>query len=271
MGQVRELCSCEDASYKALTFETHRMVTSKTMPSWDLSYTLGSALDEDTNERSTSTSFLFDPLNPALSRGPSDNDVRHRFVGSATYKLPYGVQASAIFQIRSGIPYNGGITYSQTGVPGGPNSLNGLPSMTGNIPVFVDGNGTIIDLTQASGMTLTQFSAFLQAKNGRLIGRNAFRQPAWHTLDLRLSKTFDLPAGARHTQVQLIAEGFNLLGTRNLFVGSGNQNLYKAAFSQTTGLYTITSLAGPTGFGVTNSYASTPDPRQAQVAVKFIF
>jgi hypothetical protein len=271
MGIVRELCSCEDASYKALTLETHRMISSKTMPSWDLSYTFGSSLDEDTNERSTSTSFLFDPLNPALSRGPSDNDVRHRFVGSATYKLPYGVQASAIFQIRSGIPYNGGISYAQTGVPGGPNSLNGLSAMTGNIPVFVDGNGKIIDLLQANNMTLTQFSTFLQAQNGRLIGRNAFRQPAWHNLDLRLSKTFDLPAGARHMQVQLIAEGFNLLNTQNLFVGTGNQNMFRASFSQTTGLYTFTSFVGPTGFGVTNGYAGTPDPRQAQVAVKFIF
>jgi len=89
LSVVRELCSCEEAWYKALTLELHSHNFSKWVPLFDANYTYGSAVDQDTNERSTSSSFLFDPRNPALSQGPSDNDVRHRFSANATYRLPW--------------------------------------------------------------------------------------------------------------------------------------------------------------------------------------
>jgi hypothetical protein len=38
-----------------------------------------------------------------------------------------------------------------------------------------------------------------------------------------------------------------------------------------TGLYTFTSNISPRDFGVVSSYASTPDPRQLQMAIKVIF
>jgi hypothetical protein len=274
MGVVRELCSCEEASYKALTFEARKMAQSRWFPSFDANYTFASSIDQDSNERSTSSSFLFDPLNPKLSEGPSDNDVRHRFVGSAIYKLPYGIQASAIFQARSGLPYNAGIAFTGVGISGSPNSLNGLSQMTGNIPIFVDGSGAVINLVElntlfAGGPTRVEFANYLTSRNASLIGRNAYRQPSWHTLDLRLMKTFDVRTSSRNMQVQLMVEGFNLLATRNLFIGNNNQ--FRATFTQATGRYTFQSLEGPTGFGVTTGYANTPDPRQAQVAVKFIF
>ena len=271
MGVVRELCSCETASYRSFTLETRRLVASRWMPSWDASYTLARSIDQDSNERSTSSSFLFDPLNPTLSEGPSDNDVRHRFIANATYKLPYGVQLSAILQVRSGLPYNGGIAFTGVGIPGSPSSLNGLSQTTGNIPVFVNASGSIIDLTQANGLTRAQFSSFLNAQGAQLVGRNAFRQPNWHTFDMRVTKSFDISAGSRRMQVQLIGEGFNLLNTRNETVGSTNQNRFRATYTQATGTYQFTDFANPTGFGRTNGYAGTPDPRQAQVALKFIF
>jgi hypothetical protein len=136
--------------------------------------------------------------------------------------------------------------------------------------VFLDSSGNIIDITQANGFNRTQLAQFLDARGARLAGRNTFRQPSWHTLDLRVAKTFDISGGGRNMQVQLIGEAFNVLATRNEFVGSANQNRFRVNVA-TGNIYTFTSLATPTGFGVTNGYASTPDPRQAQVAVKFIF
>jgi len=271
MGVVRELCSCESASYRALTLETRRRSSSRWLPSWDASYTLARSIDQDTNERSTSTSFLFDPNNPELSEGPSDNDVRHRFIGNAIYALPWGVQVSAIVQVRSGVPYNGGIAFTGVGVPGSPTSLNGLSQTTGNIPVFVNAAGGIIDLAQANGLTRSQFAAFLSAQGARLIGRNQFRQPSWHTVDLRVTKSFDVPAGTRRLQLQAIAEGFNLLNTRNETVGSANQNRFRATYTQATGTYQFTDFSSATGFGRTNGYAGNSDPRQVQVALRVTF
>jgi hypothetical protein len=265
MGVVRELCSCEEASYRALTLETHRLAAGGSKYSWDLSYTFGKSLDEDTNERSTSTSFLFDPNNPKLSEGPSDNDVRHRVVGDATYHLPFGLMLSGIVQWRTGVPYNPGIAFTGSGIPGSPSSLNGLSQTTGNIPIFVNSSGAVIDLLQANGFTRQQFSDFLASQGGHIIGRNAYRQPNFHDIDLRISKTFSLP---NHVRVQVLAEMFNIQNAQIETVGSANQNLYRATFTQSTGLYTFTKFST---FGLTNGYATTPDPRQYQVAVKFMF
>lgn len=265
MGVVRELCSCETASYRAFTLETHRIATSGSRLSWDLSYTWSRSIDQDSNERSTSSSFLFDPLNPELSEGPSDNDVRHRIVGDAIYRMPWGIMASAIAQWRTGIPYNGGIAFTGVGITGSPNSLNGLSQMTGSIPVFVNSSGNVIDLLQANNFTRQQFADWLGSQGGRIIGRNAFRQPDWFTADLRLSKTFDLPHGSH---VEVLGEVFNILNTKDEFVGAANQNRFRATYTQATDRYTFTEFST---FGQANSYTSTPDPRQFQAAVRFIF
>jgi len=264
---VRELCSCEEAWYKALTLEVHHHTFAKWIPLFDMNYTYGSAVDEDTNERSTSSSFLYDPKNPALSKGPSDNDIRHRFSANATYRLPwYGFEVSAIFQARTGLPYNGGIAFTGTGTTA--TSLSGMSQTSGNIPVFVDSKGSIIDLVALGSLSRQAFSDALKAVGGHMIGRNAFRQPGWHNLDMRVTKNFDFAHGANKYQVQLIGEAFNLLNTINPFVSSTRQDRFRATYNQSTNIYTFAALPD---FGVPNSYATVPDPRQAQVAVKFIF
>lgn len=265
MGVVRELCSCEEASFKSLTLETHRLATRDSRLSWNLNYTWSSSIDEETNERSTSTSFLYDPLNPELSRGPSDNDVRHRIVASALYRLPWGFMVTGIASWRTGVPYTGGIAFTGVGIPGAPTSLSGLSQTTGNIPVFVDSSGKIIDVTQANNFSRQQFADWLAGQGAHIIGRNTFRQQHFHTVDLRVSKTFDLPHGIN---AEVLAEVFNLLKTRvELFTGN-NQNLVRATYTQATDRYTFTSFAST--FGLTNSYSS-PDPRQLQIAAKFRF
>ena len=266
MGVVRELCSCEEASFKSFTIETHKLAVGGSKWSWDLSYTLSDSTDYESNERSTSSSFLYDPFNPALSEGPSDNDIRHRVVGNATYTLPWDIMLSGIFTWRSGLPYTGGIAFRQSGVPGSPTSLSGLSQTTGNIPVFVNANGDIIDLLLANNMSRQQFADFLASQDARIIGRNTYRQPDWYNIDFRISKTFDLKYG--RTRLQLLAEVFNIMNTKNEFVSSSNQNLFEAFYTQSTDRYTFTRFSN---FGLTNSYSNTPDPRQFQVAVKVIF
>jgi hypothetical protein len=80
-----------------------------------------------------------------------------------------------------------------------------------------------------------------------------------------LAKTIDLTP---RVHVQIFAEVFNVLNTQNQVVGSSNQNLFLAKYTQATDKYTFTKF---TTFGLNSSYATTPDPRQFQVAAKFIF
>lgn len=265
MGVVRELCSCEEADFKALTLETHRLAVRGGRLSWDLSYTLAKAIDQDSNERSTSSSFLFDPNNPKLSEGPSDTDVRHRVVGDFTYRTVWGVMASGIAQFRTGAPYNGGISFTGSGIPGSPNSLSGLSQTTGNIPVFVDRAGGVIDLTEASGSSRAQFAQFLADRGATIVGRNAYRQPSFWNLDLRVSKTFEVRNGVR---LEVLGEIFNVANHQNRFVSSSNQNGFAATYTQSTDRYTFTKV---NSFGLVNSYLSSSDPRQFQMAVKLFF
>jgi hypothetical protein len=265
LGVVRELCSCEEASFRSLTLETHRLAVGGSRLSWDLNYTWSRSIDQDTNERSTSSSFLFDPFNPSLSEGPSDNDVRHKIAGSAVYRLPYGFTISGIASWRSGLPYTGGIAFTGVGIPGAPNSLNGQSQMTGNIPVFVDSSGQIIDLLQATNSSRAQLADFLASRGARIIGRNTFRQPDSHVVDMRVTKSFALPRGV---QAEVLAEVFNLFNTRIEAVAATNLNLVRATYAQATDRYTFTSFAST--FGKTSSYVS-PDPRQLQMAVRFRF
>jgi hypothetical protein len=265
LNAVRELCSCEEADFKALTLETHKLAVGGSRLSWDLSYTLSKAVDQDSNERSTSSSFLFDPNNPALSEGPGDNDVRHRLVGDITYRTIWGVSVAGIAQFRTGVPYNGGITFTGTGVPGSPNSLSGLASTSGNIPVFVDGNGAVIDLTLANNTSRAQFAQFLADRGATIIGRNAFRQPSFFNIDLRIAKTFEL---SDRTRVELIAEVFNLTNKENRFITETNQNNFGAAYTQATDRYTFTKNPK---LGFVNAYLGSSDPTQFQVAAKLRF
>ena len=280
MGVVRELFSGEEAWYTAYTLETHKLAVGNSNLTWDLSYTWAKATDEDTNERSTSTSFLYDPFNPKLSKGPSDNDVRHRIVGDLTYRLPLGFIVSGIYTWRSGLPYTPGLSFA------GAMNFNGLTQTTGNMPIMVDSTGSIINYTQFNnvlgtglGITRAQLAQQLADKGAHIIGRNAFRQPEWWDFDLRLGKMFNITHGM---QVEVLAEVFNVFNTRNKFITSANQNAFNATYTanasgNTPGdRYTFTQTST---FKLQNAYDNCggtvgtcpSDPRQLQLAAKIIF
>ncbi len=276
LGVVRELTSNEKAWYRGQTLELHKFAIDSNV-SWDLSYTHASSIDYETNTRSTSTTFLMDPNNPALSEGPSDNDVKHRIVGDLTYRLPLGFTLSALASWHSGFPYTGGIYFSCSGCTGSVYSITGQQQTTGAAnytPVWVNGSGQIIDITQASGMTKAQFATFLAGQNARLQTRNSFRQPSVWDADLRLSKLFNLTHGM---QLELLGEVFNVFNKNALSVSGVNQDLYRVAYSASTDKYTITNYTNTVNgkalntFGVLQQYAFDINPRQFQAAVKFIF
>ncbi len=76
----------------------------------DTSYTYATTKDSDSNERSVSSSSNYPMQQDDLSYswGYADFDVRHKFVLSGAYQLPYNFMASTIIQYRSGFPYSAG-------------------------------------------------------------------------------------------------------------------------------------------------------------------
>jgi hypothetical protein len=275
LGIIREVTSNEQAWYRAGTFEFHKLAINNSKLSWDLSYTRASSIDDETNTRSTSTTFLIDPRNPSLSEGVSDNDIKHRVVGDLIYRLPFGFQLSAIAFWHSGFPYTAAISFTCSGCVA--NSLTGQAqtSVAANFtPVFVDSNGSIIDITQGNGMTKAQFSDFLAAQGGHLISRNSFRQPSVYDGDLRLTKLFNISHGL---QLQLIGEVFNVLNKNMGVVTGANQDLYRVTYTASTDKYTITNFTNTINgkalktFGQVQGYTGEVSPRQLQVAAKIVF
>ncbi|HSY48669.1 MAG TPA: carboxypeptidase regulatory-like domain-containing protein [Thermoanaerobaculia bacterium] len=282
LGIIREVTSNEQAWYRAETIEFHKLATNDSKWSWDLSYTYSNSIDDETNTRSTSTTFLIDPRNPSLSEGISDNDLKHRVVGDLIYRLPFGIQLSAVAFWHSGFPYTAAINFSGCTPSCPANSLTGQAqtSVAANFtPVFVNSNGDIIDITQANGFTRAQFASFLASQGGHLISRNTFRMPGVYDGDIRLSKRFNLVHG---TSIELIGEMYNILNKNMLAVSGVNQDLFKISYTQATDKYTITHFTNnvaPAGqpannqntFGVLQQYSSEVSPRQLQFAAKITF
>jgi hypothetical protein len=295
LGIIREITSNEQAWYRAGTLELHKLALNDSKLSWDVSYTRSASFDDETNTRSTSTTFLIDPNNPSLSEGFSDNDIKHRVVGDLIYRLPLGFQLSLVAFWHSGFPYTAAISFTCNGCTA--NSLTGQAqtSVAANFtPVFVNGSGQIIDITQANGFTPAQFASFLAGQNGKLISRNTFRQPSVYDGDVRLTKRFNLVHG---TQLELIGEVFNVLNKNMGVVTGANQDLYRVTFCSTAAGATCTAAAGqpslvgkyvitnftnnvsPAGtaavqkktFGLVQGYSGEVSPRQMQFAAKIIF
>jgi Carboxypeptidase regulatory-like domain len=252
---VREHVSDAEGEYTSVTLSTRKLAVGDSRFTWLAHYTWSEAIDQDSNERSTSTSFSLDPFNPELSEGRADYDVTHRFVASGTYELPWGILVSGILTWRTGIPYNAGI---DTGTIG----LNGLDAQGVETPVFLDRNGNVIDLTLANGMTPQQLSAFLAGQGARLEERNDRNQPDFRNLDLRLSKAF----GVGPVELELIGEVFNVLNEENEFITTQNQVLFTGQL--TSGLWTFRRNEN---FGRANSFNTLSLPRQYQAALKVRF
>ena len=149
-------------------------------------------------------------------------DQRHRLVVSGLYVAPGDVQISSIIAVASGSPYN---------ILAGAD-LNG------------DGN--------AGGFPPDRPRTD-PSDESTSVGRNAGRFPTRATVDVRVSRRFDLNGSVN---VDAIFEVFNLFNRTN-FVGV--QNIFG------TGVYPANPL--PT-FGL---YTQAGAPRQAQVALKLNF
>jgi hypothetical protein len=162
-------------------------------------------------------------------RGPSDYDVRHNFVASGIWELPFfrgrndalgsllgGWRVSGIFTAHTGFPW--------TPVVGQCVSTRG-PSLCPSRPVSYRG-GAGTDTSNDAFITGSNFpgggAAFFSTAapvGFQLpgIGRNSFRGPRYRDVDLSLAKRFRIPRGlGESTFLEVKANLFNAFNILNL-------------------------------------------------------
>jgi hypothetical protein len=205
------------------------------------SYTLGDSKDNTSEHLATqgSNSFPQNARDLESWYGPSDYDVRHRFVANFVWELPLGQSmagrdwtVSGIYTKRSGRPF----TVNQSGNNVGTN-MYGLPNLVGD----TDGPETV-----DQWFNIAAFQAVTSGFFGNE-PRNLLRGPGFQNFDLTIQRR--LRAGQR-AAATLRWDVFNLFNTVNL--GLPNRNL-----TDTATFGTVSGLSG--------------DPRIMQIAVRFTF
>ncbi len=177
-NKIIQFTSDAEANYRAVVIKARKRFSNGWM--LDASYTYSRARDNDSNERSVSSSSNFpeDQYNLDAEWGPSNFDVKHKFVASATVMLPYDITLSTIVFIRSGFPF----------------TAAGYPDL--NHDRYYNDRATI---EIAPGVWYHY-------------PRNSFRQPWYRRVDLRLAKTFRIWGDY---EVQILGEVFNLFDNEN--------------------------------------------------------
>ena len=146
---MRSQESSARSNYDALTLSLNKRYSRQLQ--FLTSYTMSWNRDDDSNERNYAGIAGSDAYNFRQDFSWSRNDVRHRWVASAVYDLPWGFQVSGIAKAQTGPPFS---------------------AFTGT------------DSNRDSQFTDRPIIG------GVMLGRNVFRQPNFFNLDSRVSKSF---------------------------------------------------------------------------------
>jgi hypothetical protein len=259
------------SNYNALTVGVDTRVIRNTGLQFQAKYTWSHAIDNLSTSFSEGANVFnlgfLDIFDPNLDKGDADFDVRHRFITSGIWDIPFadgtegwakhvldGWQVTYILNARTGTPFS---IYDCTNgffecirlLQGGPIDRDGQGSARPD--ATTPNQFTYIDLTNQ----LSQAGSYFDPATGvsdfgpfpsNMTGRNAFRRPGYWNLDGGLYKNIDL---TERYSVQLRAEFYNVFNHANLFINDGDVDI--SATDKIT--------------------AFRDGRRQVQLAVKFIF
>ncbi len=209
-----------------------------------------------------------DAFNPAADKGDADFDVRHRFVTSFNWDIPFaknlnngmlktafdGWAMNGVLSFRTGVPF----TVFDTGQADNNGQQAIRPLATGTIP------GTTLSPSADQGGTFdyldfTGLSPSLSV-NGPFIGtlgRNTFRAPGFQTWNVSFFRNIKVTESKR---LQFRAEFFNLFNHPNLFIAGGTNNIAGS-----------TTAVQVTRGGLFDNISNAEQHRNIQLALKFIF
>jgi Carboxypeptidase regulatory-like domain/TonB dependent receptor len=285
-SSLTETTSRANSNYNALWITMNRHFANGLQ--FSTSYTWSHSLDD-----SSRVGFPVAPensLNVGGDYGPSDFDVRHRFVLSSTYDLPFkgnrlmaGWRLGSIVSVQSGNPLNivAGAPIAGTGIPAGSSTVftgvaTNRPDLIGPVNIVNQiitsgsqaGNiqwiapGSVCDPRFGACAAGTAFAlpVALSASGVNIyhfgnLGRNALIGPNFRDVDFSLTKTTRITERVRN---ELRLEVFDLFNHPNF----GNPNT-GAVTSVGNTFGVISSTRVPTG--------DAGGSRQLQFALKLIF
>jgi hypothetical protein len=197
------------------------------------------------------------PFDLSIEKASADVDVRHNFVVSSIYSLPFGHsqvfggnwngtrdlllggwQLAGIFTARTGLPVNVVRDGNSSLCPGARPNLVGDPSA-------VSGGHTLLNYFNAAAFDSSPFTGANACRIGDA-GRNLVRGPGYINGDFSVFKNFAM--NERYT-LQTRFEFFNLTNTPHFANPAGDESLH--SFGEITG--------------------TIANPRIMQFAAKFIF
>jgi Carboxypeptidase regulatory-like domain/TonB dependent receptor len=253
LGTINQVNSGGNSNYNALWATLNKQLSHGFQIL--ASYTHSKSLDY--NSLSTGESYILqNAYNPRGDYGPSEFDVRNRFVASGFYSLPFtsnrlvaGWQLGVITQAQTGNPLNPTLTIG----PGPGVSLTVRPDLTG--PVGTTGNPAEWFTTKGvfvSPCVAAVAPATLPTCHPGTLGRDALTGPGFVNTDFSVTKNTKI---TERFNLQFRAEMFDLFNHPNF--GNPVLTTTSAAFG------VIQSTRFPTGdFG---------SSRQVQFALKLQF
>jgi outer membrane receptor protein involved in Fe transport len=242
--QAREMSG--EANYKGLDLSFEKRFSDGY--GFRTSYTIGEARDQAPEHLNASSGRAQNSRDLESWEGPSDFDIRHRFVANFIVELPFGrgrpmLQSGPAAQILGGWTLSG-IYSARSGraftVTQGNNNVGadqtGLPNLTGD----PEGPETVAQWFNTAAFTQVPSGQFGNA------GRNTLRGPGWITFDMSIQRRFEFTS---RVNVNLRADIFNVFNRANF--GLPERNIA----ASTAGV--ISTLAG--------------DPRVMQLSLRLGF
>ncbi len=231
---MTQIQSTVKSEYNALVFQANRRFTDGLQ--FTTSYTLAKSTDTNQNSATfTLTQAPYDPFDRSFDAGPSNFDIRHKFVAS--------------------------MVWSPTVYKGGKNSfghylLNGWTFS----PIFTFYSGRPFDAT----VTGTSLNGSNGDNRVPINPRNFYRLPNVMNLDARLSKRFKIKESM---SLEFLAEAFNIVNRTHVF------GVSTSLYTRTGNNLALTrDTAGRATFGdVTNTDSTLYRERQIQFAARFQF
>ncbi|MDQ3754874.1 MAG: TonB-dependent receptor [Acidobacteriota bacterium] len=229
--------------------------------SFRTAYTFSKSIDFAQEHLATggTGSFTQNAQNLRERRGPSDFDIRHRFVASYIYELPFGKgrsylnegalshilggwRISGLTNIRSGRPFTLSANANSTALGG----IRGGGLVGAFADCLRDGTLPADERNIDRWFDTTAYAVPTPARLGNC-GRNTLRGPNLTNFDIALARTFDYFGEERNLELRW--EVFNVLNTPQF--GLPERNISSSSAGR------ISNLAG--------------DPRVMQFALKFNF